>query len=122
MLLDSQKLLNERERVVSLSEENAGPEDGAVSEDVLTSLARERHASFQWELPKNLPHSAQPRQAMLLKEQIDNAAITSTDNRRRDSDPLGTMLRSRSIPVTSTTADGESSERMNEKSGAESRP
>ena len=121
MSLDPGTLPKRGENADSLSQGHESNDDEPAQGDIMTSLARPTQISPEWEPPRDLPHSPQQRQTAILKEQIGNAGGMSTDNGLRDVDPLGTLLRSRTMPVELRSTHKEQGEKKDENSVAKPR-
>jgi hypothetical protein len=77
-----------------------------IPEDTAASVTTPREGDFMWELPGGLPHSEEPRQTS------DGGKLrkprTSIENKHRESDPPGAILRARTkhLAPTMTSEDG----------------
>jgi len=84
-------------------EEDSKTEEESNIRDVLATLARPIHKSTSWEQPPKPSTAREHPQTVHLRSQIDNATSKrqSAKARRasRTDDPLGTLLRARTMPV-----------------------
>lgn len=104
ILLDQTTKL-EAEKTLSLhSDPEVSSQDSSPdSQDILSTIKRPSYQTTDLEHQSPVTRPAEERQAVVLRTQIQNAISRQRDNtssgRSGDTDPLGTLLRARTMPV-----------------------
>ena len=104
MLLDRVIRLDaERTTPLQTQQQVSSEEPSPDFQDILSTMARPNFPNANLEQQSNITRPAEDRQTVALRTQIQNAISkqqdTTSNSRSRDIDPLGTLLRARTLPV-----------------------